>query len=196
MPPFSGTSMQRFKLSLSWHQFPLFVTPPTSFTNPTLSVPPIVFFMHPPCCTSTLSMVISSAGSVVSTPIVITIGTTLMPLCNKLAFARRLPACPLMSFSHAANVPALKEFLSKELTSASKSEMCARNQYNNHPVVTQNVPAVMRKFAAEEEKTFHLHLPRSFVFFIEGLMLNPLQWVVRKGKGLHLCGLHKCYLVE
>ena len=41
----------------------------------------------------------------------------------------------------------------------------------------------MKKFAAEEEKTFHLHLLYSFVFFIDGFMLNPLQWVVRKGKG-------------
>ena len=55
-----------------------------------------------------------------------------------------------------------------------KSEMRTRNQYNNHPAVTQNVPAVIRKFAAEEEKIFHLHLPCSFIFFIEGLMLNPL----------------------
>ena len=61
--------------------------------------------------------------------------------------------------------------------------MQARNQYNNHPAVTQNVPAITAEVCREEEKTFHLHLPHSFVFFIEGLMLNPLQWVVRKGKG-------------
>ena len=85
-------------------------------------------------------------------------------------------------FFCAANMPALKEFLSKELTSARNPEMRARNQYNNHPAVKQHVPAVMWKFAAKEEKTFHLHLPCSFVFFIEGLMLNPLQSVVCKGK--------------
>ena len=92
------------------------------------------------------------------------------------------PSLPPVSFSRCKRastqgVPLQGTFFSP------KSEMRARNQYNNHPAVTQNVPAVMQKFAAEEEKTFHLHLPCSFVFFIEGLMLNPLQWVVRKGKG-------------
>jgi hypothetical protein len=59
----------------------------------------------------------------------------------------------------------------------------ARNAYNNHPAVVKNADAVEAKFAKEEEKSFHLHFPRSFLFFIFGLMLNPIQWAVRKGKG-------------
>jgi hypothetical protein len=39
------------------------------------------------------------------------------------------------------------------------------------------------KFAKEEEKSFHIHLPCFLVYFIHGLMLNPIQWAVRKGKG-------------
>jgi hypothetical protein len=39
------------------------------------------------------------------------------------------------------------------------------------------------KFATEEAKTFHLHLPRFFLWFIPGLFLAPLQWAMRKGKG-------------
>jgi len=64
-----------------------------------------------------------------------------------------------------------------------RHELRRRDKYDNHPAVGDNIPAVMKKFAAEEEKTFHLHLPRFLVYFISGLMLNPLQWVVRKGKG-------------
>jgi hypothetical protein len=42
---------------------------------------------------------------------------------------------------------------------------------------------VAAKFAAEEEKSFHIILPRFFVAFLVDLFLNPLQWAVRKGKG-------------
>jgi hypothetical protein len=42
---------------------------------------------------------------------------------------------------------------------------------------------VEAKFAAEEEKSFHVVLPKFFVFFILSLFLNPLQWAVRRGKG-------------
>ena len=43
--------------------------------------------------------------------------------------------------------------------------------------------AVEAKFAAKEEKSFHIVLPKFFTFFILGLFLNPLQWALRKGKG-------------
>jgi hypothetical protein len=42
---------------------------------------------------------------------------------------------------------------------------------------------VEAKFAKEEEKSFHIHLPRFLLYFIVGLIINPIQWVVRKGKG-------------
>jgi hypothetical protein len=58
-----------------------------------------------------------------------------------------------------------------------------RDRYNNHPAVQQNFDAVEQKFAKEEEKSFHIHLPRFLVYFIVGLMLNPLQWAWQKGKG-------------
>ena len=58
-----------------------------------------------------------------------------------------------------------------------------RQQYDNHPAISENAEAVEAKFAAEEEKTFHLHFPRFFVFFVPGLFLAPLQWALRKGKG-------------
>jgi hypothetical protein len=58
-----------------------------------------------------------------------------------------------------------------------------RDRYDNHPAVRKNFAAVEAKFAKEEEKSFHIHLPCFLVYFIPGLMLNPLQWAVRKGKG-------------
>jgi hypothetical protein len=42
---------------------------------------------------------------------------------------------------------------------------------------------VEAKFAKEEEKSFHIHLPRFSTYFIFGLLINPIQWAVRKGKG-------------
>jgi hypothetical protein len=62
-------------------------------------------------------------------------------------------------------------------------EVAARIAYNNHPAVADNSDEVAAKFAAEEEKSFHIILPKFFAWFILGLFLNPLQWAMRKGKG-------------
>jgi hypothetical protein len=35
----------------------------------------------------------------------------------------------------------------------------SRNHYDNHPAVNKNFDAVEKKFAKEEEKSFHLHFP-------------------------------------
>jgi hypothetical protein len=59
----------------------------------------------------------------------------------------------------------------------------SRERYNNHPAVQTNFAAVEQKFAKEEEKSFHIHLPRFLMYFIAGLMINPLQWAWQKGKG-------------
>jgi hypothetical protein len=74
-------------------------------------------------------------------------------------------------------VPLKGSFLSPALA------LPARNAYNNHPAVVQNLNAVEAKFAKEEEKSCHVHLPRCFLYFINGLMINPIQWAIRKGKG-------------
>jgi hypothetical protein len=63
------------------------------------------------------------------------------------------------------------------------ADLEARDEYDNHPAVATNMDAVEGKFAKEEEKSFHVHLPRFLVYFIFGLILNPIQWAVRKGKG-------------
>ena len=52
----------------------------------------------------------------------------------------------------------------------------ARDRYDNHPAVNKNKEAVEKKFAKEEEKSFHIHLPRFLCYFIVGLMINPIQW--------------------
>jgi hypothetical protein len=63
------------------------------------------------------------------------------------------------------------------------SQIPCRNVYNNHPAVEQNSAKVEAKFVKEEEKSFHIHLPRFLARFIPGLVLAPLQWAMRKGKG-------------
>ena len=63
------------------------------------------------------------------------------------------------------------------------AELPSRNRYDNHPAVQENYEAVEKKFAKEEEKSFHIHLPRFLTHFIMGLMLNLLQWAWQKGKG-------------
>jgi hypothetical protein len=64
-----------------------------------------------------------------------------------------------------------------------QADIPVRDRYNNHPGVRLNFDKVEAKFAKEEEKSFHLHFPRFLVYFIPGLLLNPLQWEVDKGKG-------------
>ena len=74
-------------------------------------------------------------------------------------------------------VPLIGDFISHP------PEIQARVDYNNHSKINDNRDDVEAKFAAEEEKSFHIILPKFFVFFIVGLFLNPLQWALRKGKG-------------
>jgi hypothetical protein len=38
-----------------------------------------------------------------------------------------------------------------------------RDTYDNHPAIATNQEAVEAKFAAEEEKTFHIHFPRFLI---------------------------------
>jgi hypothetical protein len=63
------------------------------------------------------------------------------------------------------------------------SEIPARDMYDNHPAVNANHASVEAKFVKEEAKSFHIHLPRFLIYFLPGLILAPLQWAIRKGKG-------------
>jgi hypothetical protein len=54
-------------------------------------------------------------------------------------------------------------------------EIEGRDKYDNHPAVDANFEAVETKFAKEEEKLFHIHFPRFLLYFIVGLLINPLQ---------------------
>jgi hypothetical protein len=74
-------------------------------------------------------------------------------------------------------VPLLGHFLSQS------AEVLARDRYDNHLAVKANYAAVEKKFVKEEEKSFHIHFPRFMLYFIVGIMLNPLQWAWQKGKG-------------
>jgi hypothetical protein len=74
-------------------------------------------------------------------------------------------------------VPLKSSFLSPS------SALPAWNAYNNHPAAVRNLDAMEAKFAKAEEKSYNIHLPRSFLYFIDGLMINLIQWAVHKGKG-------------
>jgi hypothetical protein len=54
------------------------------------------------------------------------------------------------------------------------SALKSRDTYDNHPAVDSNLVNVEAKFAKEEEKSFHIHLPQFLVYFISGLLLNPI----------------------
>jgi hypothetical protein len=56
----------------------------------------------------------------------------------------------------------------------------ARDTYNNHPEVDGNFDDVEAKFAKEEQKSFHIHLPSFLIYFIFGLMINPILLVAPK----------------
>jgi hypothetical protein len=55
--------------------------------------------------------------------------------------------------------------------------------YDNHPAINANHANVEAKFVKEEAKSFHIHLPCFLIYFLPGLILAPLQWAIRKGKG-------------
>jgi hypothetical protein len=42
---------------------------------------------------------------------------------------------------------------------------------------------VRAKFIQEELLSYHLFLPRFLAYFIYGLFISPMSWLIRKGKG-------------
>jgi hypothetical protein len=67
--------------------------------------------------------------------------------------------------------------------SCSFDNVCRRERYDNHAPLAQVQEDVRAKFAKEEERSYHVALPRWMCFFIYGLFLSPITWVIRKGKG-------------
>ena len=67
--------------------------------------------------------------------------------------------------------------------SSNRVEIQNRLQYDNHAPLKAALPDVRQKFAKEEARSFHIALPRFTALFIDGLMVAPLSWVLRKGKG-------------
>jgi hypothetical protein len=53
--------------------------------------------------------------------------------------------------------------------------LSAQGAYDNHPAVATNMDAMEGKFAKAEEKLFHVHLPQFLMYFIFGLIINPIQ---------------------
>jgi hypothetical protein len=63
------------------------------------------------------------------------------------------------------------------------SALQSPDAYDNHLAVNSNLASIKAESAKEEEKLFHIHLPRFLVYFNSGLLLNLIQWAVWKGKG-------------
>ena len=59
----------------------------------------------------------------------------------------------------------------------------ARIRYDNHPPLKAVEPDVRAKFVKEEQKCFHLLLPRCLSWFVFGLFISPISWVLKRGKG-------------
>jgi hypothetical protein len=67
--------------------------------------------------------------------------------------------------------------------SCSFHDVVRRISYNNHAPLHDALPDVRCKLAKEEAKSFHMVFPRSIAFFIDGLFIAFMNWVIQKGKG-------------
>jgi hypothetical protein len=74
-------------------------------------------------------------------------------------------------------VPLSGSFVSK------RSDFLRRFLYDNHPPLRGVLPDVREKFAKEEALSFHLVFPKFVALFIPGMMISPISWLFRKGKG-------------
>jgi len=93
-----------------------------------------------------------------------------------------LPGLPPPDFARAfrivtEGVPLVSDFVSNP------ADVIRRNEYDNHSMIAEHGAEVERKLAAEEEKSFHLPFPRFLVYFIPGIIVSPLLWVEKLGKG-------------
>ena len=64
-----------------------------------------------------------------------------------------------------------------------RDDVIRRVCYDNHSPAAEYAVDLRRKFAAEEANSYHIAFPRFLVFFIPGIMIAPISWVIRKGKG-------------
>jgi hypothetical protein len=55
-------------------------------------------------------------------------------------------------------------------------------QYDNHKGMHDHIDIMTDKFTKEEEKSYHLCFPRSFLYFIPGIMVALLSLIMQKQK--------------
>jgi hypothetical protein len=55
--------------------------------------------------------------------------------------------------------------------------------YDNHPPLKAVENEVRAKFEKEEQKCYHLLLPRFLAWFVFGLFISPISWVWKRNKG-------------
>lgn len=58
-----------------------------------------------------------------------------------------------------------------------------RMRHDNHAPLHDALPEVRAKLGREEAKCYHIAFPRSVAYFIDGLFIAFMSWVVQKGKG-------------
>jgi hypothetical protein len=63
------------------------------------------------------------------------------------------------------------------------TDLVRRLRYDNHPPLAAQLAPTRGKLGKEEAKSFHIAFPRFIAFFMPGLMVSPLSWVVQKEKG-------------
>jgi hypothetical protein len=63
------------------------------------------------------------------------------------------------------------------------SDTVKRMAYNNHAPLHAALAEVRVKLGKEEAKCYHVALPRSVAYFIDGLFIAFMSWVIQKGKG-------------
>jgi hypothetical protein len=59
-----------------------------------------------------------------------------------------------------------------------------RAQYNNHKGMHDHIDIMTDKFTKEEDTSYHLCHPRSFLYFIPGIMITLLSLIMQKKKSV------------
>lgn len=63
------------------------------------------------------------------------------------------------------------------------NDVVRRIHYDNHAPLNDALEDVRKKLGKEESKSYHIVFPRSVAYFIDGLFIAFMNWVVQKGKG-------------
>jgi hypothetical protein len=92
------------------------------------------------------------------------------------------PGKPTPDFEHAFHDQAEGVLLEGRFV-GSFPDTVKRMAYNNHAPLHAALAEVRVTLGKEEAKCYHMAFPRSVAYFIDGLFIAFMLWVIQKGKG-------------